>query len=549
MAKSKKKSTVSVGSNSSSNGSNSTNPVSNVSIASSSVVSAKSKSGKAKKSMKSKSTALPPRTPEPPVDLDEMVVSPAETFDTVPLEESPSRSFDSTVSYHKQPKKLSKPQQRNSDDDSAGNDYLPVSLLNFESPRKGNGNKNNGNSSKVVIEHKMKDSHRGNGSRSPFGMMCLLKPLLLFLFIAAMLSGAASVYGWLFKFPSLNKQVKELENQISRLEAENDRYESLNDQLNLTAYDLEEVKDDLNGTVLELENVASVLNTTTDQVVEVINQLKGQNYEYALLNEGLQDNVEELAGEVNFFREALEELSNEHSILQSTTDSLQELAAQFSDTTVDQKETLAVLKETLDGFQAENDRLEDFNEKLESGLDYLNETLFANGNLVESSAATLSDISEVLGERVQQQQQSTLVQLEISYRQLLAGWDCGFNDVFQFGQDSVIPSTNGNLLPVEVQTYLDDRVLSKLCLDFQDFEAYLSSTTTGGGVTSNQLVRAVVLYTEGAMKYYFDGTSNGVSLSEWIDASFQCDLLDSPFVAAQNGINVRQLNQLFYLRY
>jgi len=409
------------------------------------------------------------------------------------------------------------------------NDYLPVSYLNFDSPPKGNGN----NTSKVVIEHKMKDKGGGGGSRSIASTMCLLKPLLLFLFIAAVLAGAASVYGWLFKFPSLNKQVKELETQIARLQAENDRYEDLNDRLNITTGDLEMVRDDLNGTVWELENVASALNTTTDQVVAVIEDLKDQNLEYALLNAGLQDNVEDLAGEVNFFRQALEELANEHSVLKETTNSMQALAEQFSDTSVDQQETLAVLKETLEGFQAENDRLEDFNEKLESGLNYLNETLFANGNLVESSAATLTEISEVLGERVQQQQQSTLVQLEISYRQLLAGWDCGFNDVFSFGQGTVI-AVNGGSLPVDVQNYLDDRVLSKLCLDYNDFERYLLSTTAGA-VTSNQLLRTVVLYTEDAMKYYFpsDASSDGVSLSEWIDASFQCSLLDTTFVAGQ----------------
>ncbi len=428
------------------------------------------------------------------------------------------------------------------------NDYLPVSYLNFESPQKGSKivqNKKNGNTQKVVIEHKMKDrGGNGGGSRSLSTYMCLLKPLLLFLFIATVLAGAASVYGWLFKFPDLNRQVKELEGQISRLQAENDRYEELNDILNITTADLEIVRDDLNGTVYQLENVASALNTTTDQVVAVIEELQGQNDEYALLNQGLQNNVEDLAGEVSFFREALEDLSNEHSILQETTTALQGLAEEFSNSTVDQQETLVVLKETLEGFQVENDRLEEFNEKLESGLNYLNETLFANGNLVESSTNTLAEISEVLGERVQQQQQSTLVQLEISYRQLLAGWDCGFNDVFSFGQGTIIAISGGSL-PLDVQNYLNDRVLSKLCLDYNDFERYLQSTTSGG-VTSSALIRSVVLYTEDAMKYYFpaDASSgNDVSLQEWKDASFQCGLLESPYVSAQN---VRGLHKFFY---
>ena len=446
-----------------------------------------------------------------------MEVSPADTFDTVPLDQSPSQ------------------------------DYLPTHL-NFESPQKGSkivSNKKNGNTQKVVIEHKMKGKGgSGGGSRSLAGYMCLIKPLLLVLFIAVCLAGAASVYGWLFKFPDLNRQVKELEGQISRLQAENDRYEELNDLLNITTADLELVREDLNGTAFQLENVALALNTTADQVIAVISDLQGQNMEYALLNQGLQTNVEDLAGEVDFFREALEDLTSEHSVLQETTTALQGLAEEFSNSTVDQQETLAVLKETLDGFQAENDRLEEFNEKLESGLNYLNETLFANGNLVESSTNTLAEISEILGERVQQQQQSTLVQLEISYRQLLAGWDCGFNDVFSFGQGTVIAISGGSL-PVDVRNYLDDRVLSNLCLDFNDFERYVFATTSGG-VTSSDLVRALTLYTEDAMKYYFpaDASSgNGVSLDEWKEASFQCGLLEFPYVSAQN---VRGLHKFFH---
>lgn len=550
MAKSKPKNTRtrSIGSTNSSKGSDSTRPASNVSVSSSSVSAKSKRSSKTPTKIKVKSTPLPPRTPEDtaPVDLD-MDISPADTFDTVPLDQSPSRSFDSTTLSSQKPPPTKPSKQKRGDEEDGDADYLPVSYLNFESPQKGTTiqTKKNGNTQKVVIEHKMKDrGGSGGGSRSFANAMCLIKPLLLFLFIACVLAGAASVYGWLFKFPDLNRQVKELETEVTRLQAENDRYEDLNDRLNATTGDLEMVRDDLNGTVFQLESVASVLNTTTDQVVSVIEQLQGQNIEYSLLNQGLQNNVEDLAGEVNFFREALDDLSNEHSILQATTTALQGLAEEFSNTTVDQQETLAVLKDTLDGFQAENDRLEEFNEKLETGLNYLNETLFANGNLVESSAQTLTEISEVLGERVQQQQQSTVVQLEISYRQLLAGWDCGFNDVFSFGQGTII-AIDGGSLPVDVQNYLTDRVLSKLCLDYNDFERYLQATTSGGVIISD-LIRAMVLYTEDAMKYYFPtdaNSANGVSLQEWIDASFQCGLLESPFVSAQN---VRGLHKFFY---
>jgi len=610
---------------SNSNNSSKTNPTSNVSSSSTTSsamtgIPTKSKPPKPKKpkssrSKKRKTSKLPPQTPEPdplrqraqsaPVDLDDLSdtlrrshegenslshlqslsISPADTFETAPLSASSSRSFDSRASYQSRNKGSKRGGKRGDDRsiDSHNNDYLPVSLLNFDSPqnkKRGNNhsNSNGNNDSKVVIEHKMMNvPSNKNQFRSQsvlFGggssLACLLKPLLLFLFLAAILSGGASVYGWLFKFPALNQQVEALEEQVSRLQTENDRYENLNNRLNITVDDLETVKDDLNGTVSELETVASALNTTKDQIVAEIDQLKTQNFDYALLNEGLQAETAELAREVDSFREALGQLTDEHSILQNTTTALQDLATRFANTTIDQNETLEVLKITLEGFQAENDRLEDFNEKLETGLGYLNDTLFANGNLVESSAVTLGEITQVLGEQVKQQQRTTLQQLEISYRQLLAGWDCDYRDVFRseaYGLDYdtlLVSESWGGLLPLEVQTYVEERVLSKLCLDPKDFQTYLFSTNADG-VTSNQLIRAVVLYTEDAMQYYFESSlaesnsdgentstgednPNGVTLSQWIDVSFRCDRLESPFDSTKYEINVRK-QRFLHLRH
>jgi len=531
------------------------------------------KKSSARKRTTSKTPKIPPKsapkTPEPtrkraqtaPVDLDNMsdnlhtnhhqdAISPADTFDTIPLSASSSSSRSTSSSLHK---------SRSDARDDGSNDYLPVSLLNFDSPkneqRRSNGD---GNKSKIVIELKdSNDSNKNGRSKSVIGgggsLFCLLKPLLLLLLLVALGSGGASVYGWLFRFPSLNKQVKELEDQVNRLnlevdrlETENDRYETLNDRLNITVDDLEGVRDDLNGTVFELEGVADALNTTKDQIVDQIEQLKGQNEEYASLNENLQDSVMLLDQEVDFFREALQELSDEHSVLRNTTTALQDLAVSFSNTTIDQNETLQVLKDTLEGFQGENDRLEEFNKNLETALIFLNDTLFSNGNLVESSRATLGEITEDLGERVLEQQGLTLLQLQISYRQLLAGWDCDYRDVFRsepFGQDYnlPIPTDDGNLLPPEVETYIEERVLSKMCLDPEDFLAYLSSPASGE-LTSNTLIRAVTLYTEDAMQYYFPDNADGITLLAWTNASYRCELLESPFVSSQRR------RQLYHLR-
>ena len=395
----------------------------------------------------------------------------------------------------------------------------------------------------------------------------------------ALCAGAASVYGWLFKFPTLNKQVKALEEQVVRLNSEidrlaneNDRYENLNNRLNGTVWELEDVAEDLNMTVYQLEDVAYQLNITKDDLIQEINSLQSRNQEYQLLNQGLSSNVQELANEVQYFQDSLQSLSDEHSILKNTTNALQELANQFANTTINQNETLTVLKQTLNGFSKENDRLEQFNTNLMDGLSYLNTTL------AQGIDTSLEEITLVLGKQVQQQQILTIKQLEISYRQIIENWDCNYNVVFnnqEFGSNYNIPipitstDTNTdinsiNILPLDVRDYIQERVLSKLCLNIDDFSNYLNNQYNTDGtiiITSNQLIRSTVLYTNEAMNYYFsintigigDGESSDVGgdgdgdddvgddeattasnemllLSDWINAGFRCELLEIPFI-------------------
>mmetsp|Transcript_19719 Transcript_19719/g.22742 ORF Transcript_19719/g.22742 Transcript_19719/m.22742 type:complete len:626 (+) Transcript_19719:169-2046(+) len=514
------------------------------------------------------------RSRSQPVDLDEMVdtmadnnnvqhasVSPTGTFDTVPL--SHTRSFQSYSSES--------PATQNN-----GN-YLPVSLLNFDSSNGNNRSNNNDNNSNntVVIEHKLKESSskssksssnitKGSISSGVGSLFCILKSLLPFLLIMAVVGSAASIYGWIFKFPTLSQEVKALEEQVVRLNTEidrmtteidrlgleNDRYASLNTRLNVTVDELEDVQDDLNSTVYELEDVAARLNLTKDELTQEINTLYDRNREYEVLNIGLAQNVDVLSQEISYFQEALTRLTEEHSTLLNTTVSLENLVIQFENTTMDQNETMQILKETLEGFTQENDRLETFNNDLLDGLQYLNTTL------TEGLDTSLEEITLILGEQVQQQQYMTLKQLEISYRQVIQNWDCTYGTVFsneEYGQDYEVPLTDNNILPQTVTTHVEERVLSKLCLNSYDFAEYLNQSYNGL-ITSNQLLRSTVLYTDAALHYYFpttatnnddittseaiiafsgdddEGKNGGMPLTEWIQAGFRCELLSTPFV-------------------
>eukprot|EP00751_Fragilariopsis_kerguelensis_P034192 CAMPEP_0170971056 /NCGR_PEP_ID=MMETSP0735-20130129/44997_1 /TAXON_ID=186038 /ORGANISM="Fragilariopsis kerguelensis, Strain L26-C5" /LENGTH=297 /DNA_ID=CAMNT_0011390945 /DNA_START=156 /DNA_END=1046 /DNA_ORIENTATION=+ len=267
--------------------------------------------------------------------------------------------------------------------------------------------------------------------------------------------------------------------EIDRLGLENDRYASLNTRLNVTVDELEDVQDDLNSTVYELEDVASRLNITKDELTQEINTLYDRNREYEVLNIGLAQNVDVLSQEISYFQEALTRLTEEHSTLLNTTVSLENLVIQFENTTMDQNETMQILKETLEGFTQENDRLETFNNDLLDGLQYLNTTL------TEGLDTSLEEITLVLGEQVQQQQYMTLK---------------------EYGQDYEVPLTDNNILPQTVTTHVEERVLSKLCLNSYDFAEYLNQSYNGL-ITSNQLLRSTVLYTDAALHYYFPTTA------------------------------------------
>eukprot|EP00537_Pseudo-nitzschia_pungens_P005990 CAMPEP_0172361158 /NCGR_PEP_ID=MMETSP1060-20121228/5034_1 /TAXON_ID=37318 /ORGANISM="Pseudo-nitzschia pungens, Strain cf. cingulata" /LENGTH=897 /DNA_ID=CAMNT_0013083337 /DNA_START=156 /DNA_END=2849 /DNA_ORIENTATION=- len=543
-------------------------------------------------------------------------LSPADTFDTVPLTPSSFSSSSSTSSG-------------NGNGNDSSRDYLPVSLLNFDDaasgsssgsahPKKSNEkNKNNrATTSKVVIEHQMKmassPSQKRDRSRSHSVAVPLcvwwIKPLLGLGLLALVLAGAATIFGWLFKFPSLNQQVdalkveiehlngqiSRLEGEVDRLESENDRYSYLNQQLNGTVWDLHETQQDLNATNQDLEDTALTLETTTGELSQKVQELSARNNEYAKLNAGLEATVQQLVAEAASIKTALEGLEKEHALLSNTTASLRELAIQFSDATNDTNDTLQLLTRTLEGFVAENDRLESLNGDLFAGLTYLNVTLALGQGQQQAQHASLTQLVATLGDQVRTQQLLTKIQLEISYRQLLSGWDCDLESAFG-GSPTIVDtitetsSTNhqnqqDSLLVIskELADYIDDRVLSKMCLDEMDFLDYLYATqplvvvekeedaeevidgntnTNSGSVAYlysieyDQFVRGLVLYTERAMAYYFppdqggagvdasasatvvangngnvNGDRNGLRLDDWIDAGFRCQTLESPFV-------------------
>lgn len=141
---------------------------------------------------------------------------------------------------------------------------------------------------------------------------------------------------------------------------------------------------------------------------------------------------------------------------------------------------------------------------------------------------SLSEITGFLSSQIAANGALVIESLENTYRQRVATWDCDYRDVFReqaFGSDFNAPITERET----VLSYVDDRVLSELCLDRDDFDRYLSSTFPEG-LTSYRLARAVVEYTSEALDYYFPEENEvGLSRTEWSDASYACKNIESTF--------------------
>lgn len=86
----------------------------------------------------------------------------------------------------------------------------------------------------------------------------------------------------------------------------------------------------------------------------------------------------------------------------------------------------------------------------------------------------------------------------------------------------------------DVIEYLEERVLSEVCVDTADFELFLETEYVQQGqippfnVTTNEMKRAVQLYTRSALTHYFpnsDLPGDGPDDADWASADYNCDLL------------------------
>lgn len=390
----------------------------------------------------------------------------------------------------------------------------------------------------LTIEHKTTGRSGGGAGRGlMFGLSKPMLGLVAFLVLGTGGTFAYAISQW-FRIPGLQTQIEELEleidrlsmevdrltaEQVDRLAVQNDRLESLNDRLNSTVIEFEALNDQLNASNVVYEMLNGGLNMTALELEARVEELQEQNNEFAtLVNSQLNETNLALNSEVD-------RLANATSILERQTESLYSETAELAFSNERLNETVVDLETTLVTFKVENNRLTQTNSDLGTIVSFLNETTV---DLNE----TFDSVSAFLAGQITINRLIVLETLQNTLQQRLSNWDCGFRDTFRnrnFANDGTIP-IGADDYPAVV-AYIDEQLLTELCLDQADFEQFLESAVVQAGTvppvstTVNQLITGVQTFTNLAIDHYFPDRGDavgGLTIEDWAAAaSYNCDNL------------------------
>jgi hypothetical protein len=373
---------------------------------------------------------------------------------------------------------------------------------------------------KIVFEHNVKSSASGSRSKNAGLLLGMTKPALGIATLIMLGTGGAAAFGW-FKIPGLSSQIEELEAQVAVLSGEINRFSVLNNELNETVADFRDLNQDLNATVTQLEGIFYGLNDTNFDLVDRVEELVVENEIYSRLNQDLNTTATRLAKEVDFFEITLAKLVLENGALANLTGALQGLTSELGNLTVSQNDTLAQLYGVLDRVSTENLLLESLNNDLVTVVSFLNETSLGLDN-------SLQQITGFLADQIAANQVLVSESLENTYRQRVQSWDCDYRDHFR--EEPFAGNFNISITDLSgVVEYVNERVLSEICLDESDFEQFLLGEYPDG-INSFRLIRGVSMYTTNALDFYFpEAGETGITPAVWAEASYDCQKLQTPF--------------------
>ena len=351
----------------------------------------------------------------------------------------------------------------------------------------------------------------------------------------ALTGGGAYLLSEWFTIPGLTAQIEELQTQVKlltaqvdRLEEENVKFSELNDRLEEenTVFASEIVKFN-NTNALYAELNLELADVTADNI-RLYDMLNASNVRYQELNLQLDETTNDLQTQVNTLSMVNKRLdatvasyAKENLILGEHVDRLE---------STNEELTFKVqnLNSTAMALARENNRLSLLNDDLEVVASFLNETTFT---LKDS----YDDVVTFLAQQIDAGRAIWTRTTENLYRARTNNMICDIQSRFS-GQPFVVDpmAAIGGPHYDEVVAYVEETMLSELCVKRDHFEAFLlheSTKVTSSDITLNDLVRSLMRYNMMVFDYYFPRDVSRVDSGEalgpddWAAANYRCEEL------------------------
>ena len=294
----------------------------------------------------------------------------------------------------------------------------------------------------------------------------------------------------------LDGSTTQLQMEVARLTAANEEYQRLNDRLESNIKDLQTSNTELQRQNQIVVGLNGDLMNTKQKLDTEIEELKEENTK-----------LEETISNLNT---AVDELDNQVNGLQTTNEQL--------------KTSIEDLTLELDRTELQITELQNINDGLQTIASYIEESS-------QGLDETYEELTQYLAEQITVYREVAKSTLQNIYTQRVALWDCAFRDTFA---EEPFATANGGNIPIprrkfeeDVLEYIDERVLSELCVSKNSFKDYLEDIFVDPVYTTNHLISGLNSYTNLVLDFYFppDDNEEGLSSDIWAEAGYDCEKL------------------------
>mmetsp|Transcript_84556 Transcript_84556/g.234470 ORF Transcript_84556/g.234470 Transcript_84556/m.234470 type:complete len:651 (+) Transcript_84556:76-2028(+) len=324
-----------------------------------------------------------------------------------------------------------------------------------------------------------------------------------------------------------NSSLHTLEIQVGLL-----RQENMDFRQSIAA--LEQIRSGLNGSVISLSQQNHMLNTSIGSLSDQVSDLSEQNlllnssvHSFRDENDRLHQSIAELELVRSNLNRSVISLTQQNLALNMSINLLSLEVYRLLQQNMLLNTTVNSLLVEVRGLESQNSQFRQSNGKLISLVSFLNTT----ASSVERSFDGLKDflLAQIQTERV-----LVLESIHATSDERVASWRCSLNDAF--GTAAFV--ANGQLtidlprLP-QVLSYVEEVLLSELCVNKTDFELYLDrSYNLTDSLSLTELAEGVRQYTTQVLDFHFpdeDSQGSGTTPLEWEQAGYRCARLPRQF--------------------